>query len=60
MCVSVDVSGCPPILSEVLRTSHAKLGEGVRPGKGKTKFERVGDAIPGWGHTRSNGSDPYR
>ena len=33
----------------------AKLGEGVRLGQGKTKFECVGDAMSGKGHPRSNG-----
>ena len=34
--MSVCMSVCPPIFSEVLRPTAAKLGEGVRLGQGKT------------------------
>ena len=40
---------CTPILSEVLSRTAAKLGEGIRLGKGKTKFECFGYAMPARG-----------
>ena len=51
VCLSV----CPPIFSEVLRPTAAKLGEGVWLEQGKTKFECFGDAMTERGHPRSNG-----
>ena len=56
-CLSVCLSA---YFFEVLRPTAAKLGEGVRLGQEKTKFECFGDAMTGRVIRGQMGSNPYR